>query len=94
MIAHASGAHVTAAKAMVAKLQAAILFPLMILMMTVAFFIFLWGAYQYVLGAADETARSTGRLHMISGIIGLLVMISAYAILSLVANTFGVAVPN
>ncbi len=92
MIAYAAGAHTVAATAMLVKLQNAILFPLMTLMMAVAFFIFLWGAYEYVLGAADQASRTTGRSHMLYGIIGLLVMISAMAILSLAANTFGVRV--
>ena len=95
MITYASGgAHITAAKTMVGKLQTAILFPLMMLMMSVAFLVFLWGVYEYVLGAADESARTTGRAHMLWGIIGFLVMISAYAILSLAASTFGVTVPS
>lgn len=44
---------------MLVKLQNAILFPLMMLMMAVAFYV-PWGAYEYVLGAADETSRMTG----------------------------------
>lgn len=93
MIVYAAGAHTAAANAMLVKLQNAILFPLMMLMMAVAFFMFLWGAYEYVLGAADETSRTTGRSHMLWGIIGLLVMVSAYAILSLATSTFGVSMP-
>lgn len=95
MIAYAAdGAHVVAAKQALAKLENAILFPLMYLMMALAFLYFMWGAYQYVLGAEDEEARSTGKMHMLYGIIGLFVMFSALAILKIAAATFGVTVPN
>jgi hypothetical protein len=88
----AEGAHVTAAKTMLAKIESVILFPLMTLMMALAFFYFLWGAYQFVLNADNDTMRAEGKSHMMYGIIGLLVMISAMAILSIAAGTFGVTV--
>jgi len=93
MIAYAAdAAHITAAKSMLAKIESAILFPLMTLMMAVAFFVFLWGAYQFVLNANDDTKRTEGKNHMVYGIIGLLVMLSAMAILSIAAGTFGITV--
>lgn len=93
MIAYAAdAAHVTAAKDMLAKIESAILFPLMTLMMAVAFFVFLWGAYEFVLNADDETKHAEGKAHMMYGIIGLLVMLSAMAILSIAAGTFGITV--
>ncbi len=95
MIAYAAGgAHVTAAQSMIAKLEAAIIFPLITLMMSVAFLYFVWGVYQYILNAEDEGARSTGKQHMMFGIIGFLIIISAYGILKIAAGTFGVSVPN
>lgn len=90
----AEGAHVVAAKSMLAKLESAILFPLMTLMMAVAFLYFLWGMYEYVLGAAEGEAHSVGKQHMLYGIIGFLVMVSALAILKIAAGTFGITVPN
>jgi hypothetical protein len=88
----AEGAHVTAAKSFLARIESAILFPLMTLLMAVALLMFLWGMYEYVLNADDEGARSTGKQHMLYGIIGLLVMISALGILKIAAGTFGIAV--
>lgn len=95
LIAHAADpAYVTEAKSLVAKLESAILFPLMTLLSAAAFLIFLWGAYQFVLGAEDGSAREEGRRHMLYGIIGLLIIISAYGILKIAAGTFGVPVPS
>jgi hypothetical protein len=89
----AEGAHVTKAKAVVGLLERAILFPLMTLLTSVALLVFLWGMYEYVAHADEDTARSEGKKHMLYGIIGLLVMISAYGILRIAAGTFGVPVP-
>jgi hypothetical protein len=88
MIAHAAG-HIQAAQGLVQKVERIIIFPLMNLMMAVAVLVFLWGAYQYVLHADEDSGRETGKTHMLYGIIGFLVMISAYTILKIVANTFG-----
>ena len=87
------GEHVVAAKELLGKIENIILFPLMSLMMAVALLVFLWRAYEFVVHADDEKGRSTGKTHMLYGIIGLLVMISAYTILKIAAGTFGIDVP-
>lgn len=93
MIAYAAeGAHVVAAKGALAKIEAAILFPLMGLMVSVALLVFLWGAYEFVANASSDEAQTTGKSHMLYGIIGLLIIVSAYAILKIAAGTFGVTV--
>lgn len=92
MIAHAQAAVV--AESFVARLNEVIFFPLITLMMAVALLVFLYGAFQYVAGAGSDQARDKGRRHLLYGIIGMLVMISAYSILYIAANTFGVEVPD
>lgn len=87
-------AHVVAAKDFLGKLEDAILFPVMSLMMSLAFLLFLWGAYQFLANADNDEGRKTGRTHMLYGIIGMLVMLSALAILKIAAGTFGVDVPS
>lgn len=91
MIALAQGG-VAIAQSFVTRLENAIIFPLMSLMMAVALLMFLWGCYEYVLHSDEDGGRTTGKRHMLYGIIGLLVMISAYAILRVAAGTFGVSV--
>lgn len=82
------------AQGIMRKLETAILFPLMKLMMAAAVIVFLWGAYQMILNAEDGGERESGRKNMLYGIIGLLVMISAYTLLKIAADTFGVKVPG
>lgn len=85
---------VAAAKSLLARIEDAILFPIMTLLMAAAFLYFLYGAFQFVAGAADGEVRQEGKVHMLWGIIGLLIMISALGLLRIAAGTFGIEVPN
>ena len=73
----------------VSRLNDAILFPLIALLTGVALLVFTYGAAEYVMNAANESARAQGRKHILFGIIGLFVMVSAFAILTLASGTFG-----
>jgi len=73
----------------VSRLNEAVIFPLIALLSGVAFLYFLWGAAQYIINADNESAREEGKKHIMFGLIGLVVMFSAFAILSLAVNTFG-----
>lgn len=91
MIAFAQAEEV--ARGFLDRLNQVILFPLITLLMTVALVVFLYGCFLFIMNSDNETARSQGKQHIMYGVIGMLVMISAYSILSIAANTFGVDVP-
>ena len=93
-IAYANSHHTEAAQTLVAKINAAIVYPLITLLLALALLLFLWGAFRFIAGAGDETERTTGKRHMLFGIIGMLVMVSALAILQIAANTFGISAPG
>lgn len=75
------------------KLNQIIIYPLIALLMGIALLVFVWGVVQYIAGATDETKRSDGRKHMLWGIIGFVVMVSATALLRLALGTFGIEEP-
>lgn len=79
----------SAAQCLVDKVNDAILFPLIALMMAIAFLVFLYGGFEYVRNAASDSDRAKGQQHLLWGVIGMFVMISAYSILSIAAGTFG-----
>jgi hypothetical protein len=85
----AADEHKVAACSLLQKIEANILFPLMSLMLSVALLLFLWGGYQFVANAESSEGRETGRKHMLFGVIGMLVMISALSILKIAVGTFG-----
>lgn len=89
MIAYAQEG-VELAHSFVGQINQVILFPLITLLTVIALLYFLWGGFQYVANANNDSARAAGKKHLFWGIIGLLIMLSAYAILSIAANTFGI----
>ncbi|MCD5382371.1 MAG: hypothetical protein LR017_03640 [Candidatus Pacebacteria bacterium] len=82
--------HQVAAQSFVGRIESVILFPLIALLTGVALLLFLWGIFQYVSNAENPEARAKGTRHMIFGIIGLVIMVSAYGILKIVTATFGI----
>ena len=73
----------------VEKFNTIILFPTIGLLSGIAFLVFIWGCLQYFINANNEQARQQGVKHITFGIIGLVVMMSAWAILSIVTASFG-----
>ncbi len=78
-----------AAKGLVDKIDTYILFPLISLMSAVAFLFFIYGCAVYIMNADNESARSEGKKNITYGLLGLVIIMSAYALFNLAAGTFG-----
>lgn len=89
MYAYAATQAQVVAQGFLSRINDAILFPLITLMMAVALLVFLYGAFEYVRGADSDESRAQGSRHLMYGIIGMLVMLSALALLTIAAATFG-----
>ena len=68
--------------------------PIIGVLFALAFAIFLWGIARSLLYADDENERKQGKQHMIWGLIGMFVMVSAIGILKLALGTFGIDLPR
>lgn len=79
------------AASFVDKVNEIVLFPLIALLMAVAFLIFLWGCAEYIFKSGNQAARAEGVKHITFGIIGLVVMVTAWSLLSLATGTFGLS---
>ncbi len=55
--------------------------------------IFIWGLFQLITHGGDSTARKIGQDHILWGVVGMFIMISAYGIIRLIGNTVGVGDP-
>lgn len=66
-----------------------ILFPTIALLSTVALLVFFYGLFEYVINSENEAARDIGRKHIMWGLIGLFIMLSAYAIMAIALNSLG-----
>jgi len=76
-----------AADDFIGKVTDVIINPLIYLMFGVAFVVFMWGVTEYVLHLDDEDARKKGARHMLWGVIGFAIMVSAYGIVTLIGTT-------
>ena len=67
--------------------------PLILLLAACAFVVFLWGVFEFIAHAGDETKRKEGRAAIFWGIIGLVIIFGAYGIINLALGTFGIDKP-
>lgn len=72
---------------LIGKINDNILNPLVLLLAGIAMVYFLWGVFEYVRGYDSAEERSKGARHMLWGIIGMFIMISAFGIMNLIAAT-------
>lgn len=64
--------------------------PLIGLVSVVALLLFIWGGMKFIQNAENPIERSVGQRHMLYGLIGLVIMLSVYAILRVGLTTFNV----
>ena len=78
-----------AVDALLGKIAAQIINPLIGLMFAVAVVFFIYGVVEFIAAADNEETRTKGKQHMIWGIIGLAIMFGANAIITLLKLTVG-----
>ncbi|MDD5318290.1 MAG: hypothetical protein PHF79_00500 [Candidatus Pacebacteria bacterium] len=69
------------------KVDQVIVNPLILLMFAVALLVFLWGVFEFVRSSDSDDARATGQRHMLWGIVGLAIMISAFGIVNVIIGS-------
>ncbi len=79
------------AHALAGCLADVIINPLLALLFAAALLIFIFGVVEFMAGLSSDTGekKEAGKQHMLWGIIGMFIMIAAYSILTIVANTLG-----
>ena len=76
------------------KVNQFILIPIIILLFAVATLYFFWGIVQFINSETTDTKREDGKKKNLWGLVGMLIMISAYGIINLILGTFGIDKPN
>ena len=71
------------------RVNDAILNPIIEVMFAVALLTFFWGIFQFISSETTDTKRAEGQKKILYGIVGMLVMVSAYGIIRLILNFFG-----
>ncbi|MES2007090.1 MAG: hypothetical protein V4436_03205 [Patescibacteria group bacterium] len=77
-------------EAFVDKLNAVIINPILALIFAAGLLVFIWGVVEFLAGqnGVGEGAQN-GKRHMLWGIIGMFIMVAAYAILQLINTSLG-----
>lgn len=79
------------------KLVEAILNPLLLLVFAIGFLVFVYGVIEFMWGmnaGSTEDAKQNGKWHMLYGVLGMFVMVSAYAFVNIIINTVGGSVED
>jgi len=62
--------------------------PIILLLAATAFVVFVWGLFDFITHAGDETKRSEGKKAIMWGLIGLVIIFGAYGIINVALGTF------
>lgn len=65
--------------------------PIILLLAAVAFVVFIWGIFEFIVHAGEEAKRSEGRSAIMWGLIGLVIIFGAYGIVNAALGTFGLS---
>jgi hypothetical protein len=60
--------------------------PFITFLIVLATVIFIWGVIEFIAGADSQEKRITGKKHMIWGILGLFIMLSAAGLMWIIVN--------
>ncbi|MDD5721479.1 MAG: hypothetical protein PHT16_03495 [Candidatus Pacebacteria bacterium] len=65
--------------------------PLIGLLFALAIVYFLYGVFEFLSNQANEEKKTTGKNHMIWGVVGITIMMGVWTILGIVLNTLGIS---
>lgn len=64
--------------------------PAIYLLLALAGVYFVWGVFTFISNQENDEGQENGKKHMIWGIVGIAIMLSAFGIIQMIAGTFGV----
>src|SRR5262245_51679048 len=84
----------TPASDIIAKFVNVIIDPAIAVITAAGFFLFVWGLVQFLYNLNEGGENSTGKQHMLWGVIGMFVMLSVFGIINLITGTFNIDYKN
>lgn len=76
------------------RINEQILNPIIMVLFAVALIVFIWGLISFIQGASSPDARKTGQKHLLWGLVGMVIMLSVYGIISMLLSTFNIDEPD
>ncbi|MBP7770339.1 MAG: hypothetical protein KA066_00270 [Candidatus Pacebacteria bacterium] len=84
----------TPACTIVGKITVAIINPALALIFAVGLLVFVYGLAEFIWGLSQESdKRESGKKHMLWGLLGMFVMVSAVAIIKIISSIVGGTLP-
>lgn len=78
----------------VGKLTTAFINPALALIFAIGLLVFVYGLVEFIWGLSQETGkREEGKQHMLWGLVGMFVIVSAIAIIKVIASIVGGTLP-
>jgi uncharacterized membrane protein YidH (DUF202 family) len=74
----------------IANVDNMIINPLISFLFALAIVFFLYGVLEFFMNQENEEKKTTGKSHMIWGIIGITIMLGVWTILNIVLSTLGI----
>jgi uncharacterized membrane protein YidH (DUF202 family) len=85
-------ADVTAAmNGFIGKIDTLIINPLILFLFALAMVYFLYGLLEFILNQENEEKKTSGKSHMIWGVIGIAIMLGTWTIMGMLINTLGIS---
>ncbi len=74
----------------ISHVDAQIINPLIILLFVLALAFFLYGLFEFIANGANDEKKTTGKGHMLWGVVGLAIMMGVWSILTIIMNTLNI----
>lgn len=68
--------------------------PAILIVFAAGFFLFVWGLVEFLWRLDEGGENTAGKQHMIWGIVGMLIMVSVFGIISIINDTFDLDAGN
>ena len=75
----------------IANVDNMIINPLIGFLFALAIAFFLYGVLEFFMNQENEEKKTTGKSHMIWGVVGITIMLGVWTILGIVLNTLGIS---
>ena len=71
------------------KFTSVVINPILALIFTAGLLVFIFGVVEYMWHLSGGENKNDGKQHMLWGLVGMFIMVAAYSIIKIIANTLG-----
>ena len=89
-IAHASATNGESLNQFISNVNDMIIKPLILFLFALAVLFFVYGVVEFLFNQEDEKKKTEGKSHMMYGILGIVIMMSAFTLMNMLMNTFAI----